>query len=180
MSFGRCVMLRNMMDGFQTKTEFEERAAERLPADDGWIGQLHRLATAHSARNTTHHTTQKIRKNSRVLAGNTHTLLTHPHLDDKITSHGLYKIHKLWVLCKVCLLYSSKRENLISVRGTESKKNPKKALKLSFNISVCSEIYELRRESDLLLLCKLRFNGGWEVFTAAAVQSERHGEGLVS
>ncbi|KAI4821341.1 hypothetical protein KUCAC02_029276 [Chaenocephalus aceratus] len=31
-------MLRNMMDGFQTKTKFEERAAERLRADDGWIG----------------------------------------------------------------------------------------------------------------------------------------------
>lgn len=62
MSSGRCVMLRNMMDGFQTKTEFEERAAERLRADDGWISQLRRLATAHSVHNTTHHTTQKIKK----------------------------------------------------------------------------------------------------------------------
>lgn len=44
------------MDGFQTKTKFEERAAERLRADDGWIGQLHRLATAHSTINTTHTT----------------------------------------------------------------------------------------------------------------------------
>lgn len=80
------------MDGFQTKTEFEERAAERLRADDGWIGQLHRLATAHSAHNTTHHTTQKMRKKSRVLAGNTPYTHTHTH---KITSHGLFKIHKL-------------------------------------------------------------------------------------
>ena len=117
MSLDRCVMLRNMMDGFQTKTEFEERAAERLRADDGWIGQLHRLATAHSASNTTHHTTQKIRKKSRVLAGSTPTLLTHPHSDDKITSQGLYNTHKLRVLYTVCLLYSSKRENLISVWG---------------------------------------------------------------
>lgn len=55
MPFGRCVMLRNMMDGFQTKSKFEERAAERLRADDGWIGQLRRLATAHSAHNTSYH-----------------------------------------------------------------------------------------------------------------------------
>lgn len=33
--FGQCVMLGNMMDGFQTKSKFEERAAERLGADDG-------------------------------------------------------------------------------------------------------------------------------------------------
>lgn len=32
---GQCVMLGNMMDGFQTKSKFEERAAERLGADDG-------------------------------------------------------------------------------------------------------------------------------------------------
>lgn len=50
-------MLKNMMDGFQTKTEFEERAAERLRADDGWISQLHCLATAHSAHSTTQHAT---------------------------------------------------------------------------------------------------------------------------
>lgn len=53
MSLGRCVVLNKMMDGFQTKTEFEERAAERLRADDGWISQLHRLATAHRAHSTT-------------------------------------------------------------------------------------------------------------------------------
>lgn len=57
MSFCQSVTLKNMMDGFQTKTEFEERAAERLRADDGWISQLHCLATAHSAHSTTHHAT---------------------------------------------------------------------------------------------------------------------------
>lgn len=85
MSFGWCVMLRNMMDGFQTKTEFEERAAERLRADDGWIGQLHRLATAHSAHNTTHHSTKKMRKNQEFWQETppyTHTEMTKlPHTD---------------------------------------------------------------------------------------------------
>ena len=70
------------MDGFQTKTKFEERAAERLRADDGWIGQLHRLATAHSAINTTHHTTQKCEEFWQETTPP--PLCTH-----KITSHGL-------------------------------------------------------------------------------------------
>lgn len=75
MPFGQRVMLRNMMDGFQTKSKFEERAAERLRADDGWIGQLHRLATAHSAHNTSYHP-KKEGKKSRVFAGN-NSLHTH-------------------------------------------------------------------------------------------------------
>lgn len=107
MPVGQCVMLRNMMDGFQTKSKFEERAAERLWADDGWIGQLHRPATAHTAHNTSYHP-----KNRGVFAGNK-SLLT--HWDDKITSSEPFKIHKLLVRYMGCLLYSNKRENLISV-----------------------------------------------------------------
>lgn len=53
-AFGQCVMLRNMMDGIQTKSKFEERVAERVGANDGWTGQLlqHRTGkTSHSLKN---------------------------------------------------------------------------------------------------------------------------------
>lgn len=89
MSFCQSVMLKNMMDGFQTKTEFEERAAERLRADDGWISQLH--CTQCSQHNTSCHPTKKIEKKSPVLAGNTppppHT---RKHTTYKMTSHRLF------------------------------------------------------------------------------------------
>lgn len=34
-AFGQPVMFRNTMDGFQTKSKFEERVAARVGADDG-------------------------------------------------------------------------------------------------------------------------------------------------
>lgn len=116
---GQCVMLREMMDGFQTKSKFEERAAERLRAHDGWIGQLHRLATANSAHNTSYnqHHPQKNQEKKKKLGNKS----LHTHLRQKITSRGRFKIHKLLVLYTGCLLYSNKRENLISVRRAATK-----------------------------------------------------------
>lgn len=115
---GQCVTLREMMDGFQTKSKFEERAAERLRAHDGWIGQLHRLATAHSAHNTSYHQHHHPQKRKKKKSG---YKSLHTHLKQKITSRGRFKIHKLLVLHTGCLLYSNKRENLISVRRAATK-----------------------------------------------------------
>lgn len=59
-AFGR-VMLRNMTDGFQTKSKFEERVAERVAANDGWSSQL-----LQHTELVKHHTGRKCKKRKQL------------------------------------------------------------------------------------------------------------------
>lgn len=83
-------------------------------------GSVSCIASLRPTALTTHHTTttdtpppKKSREKEKKSL--------HTHLKQKITSRGRFKIHKLLVPYTGCLLYSNKRENLISVSRAATK-----------------------------------------------------------
>lgn len=86
-------------------------------------GSVSCIASLQHTELTTHHTPPPSPKKNQEKKKKSGNKSLHTHLKQKITSRGRFKIHKLLVLYTGCLLYSNKRENLISVRRAATKES---------------------------------------------------------